>query len=409
MVHRVIILFVFAVLTIPGDAETRLHRWPFAPQQAVSSDKYEVYVSIGDAPEIRLDVVMSNAIHEGDWRATELQGRTFSFAALDYDPVDGPLQFRVVKTFGAAATSVEVQPRSYAVTPALSTNGTQATFAIAEHSRYLSVHFRSVDNETAPNQWIKHMLAVFIDPPETGRPDPAAAGVVTFGPTTTATQLTSAATIRFPPGYHNLRSFPADAPLTDGILTLAHAQRVYLESGAFVDGLIATSNTQTDRNQRIHGRGILSGRLHPWYNKPGYTGPRYQQIVRLGQDATIDGVTIMESPSHGIVGGNRTTIRYMKMLGWHSNNGYTTACSGPRTTARFSPTVGAVTAWRPCTTPDPRSLRISTSSTPSGSAWETTTASSQLRLVSTTSPGAMAARPSPCCEISAWTARSTVS
>lgn len=307
--------------------------WPMGPGEGTPSDKYEVYVSHGTAAEVRLDVLMSDAIAEGDFAAAELTGRTFSFAWLGYRPGGAPLRFRVVKKFGTASTAVQIAPRRLEFSPAL-TSPNEAQFTVDATERYFSVHFVGVDNTTPVRRWIRHMLCIFIDPPEVTRPTRTDAGVVAFSPSTSGADLAAAGTVFFPAGHHNLRTYTGGGPIADGILRLRSGQSVYLEAGAFVDGLIDTQAT-SDSNQRVYGRGVLSGRLFPWYEKPGYTGPRYAQILRLGNNrATIEGIMLMESPSHGIVGWQANITR-LKFLGWHSNNDAVRVGSGSEISHSF--------------------------------------------------------------------------
>ena len=307
--------------------------WPLGPGEATSSDKYEVYVSHGTAPEIRLEVLMSLAIAEGDFAANEIAGRTFSFAWLGYRPDGAPLRFRVVKKFGAASTAVQIAPRRLGFSPVLS-QPNEAQFTVDANERYFSINFVGNDNVTPGQRWIRHMLCIFIDPPETSRPGRTDAGVVAFSPSLAGSTVAAATTLYFPAGYHNLRAYTGGGPILDGILKLRNGQSVYLEAGAFVEGLIDTQAT-SDSNQRVFGRGILTGRLFPWYEKPGYTGPRYSQILRLGNNrATIEGIMLMESPSHGIVGW-QANISRLKFLGWHSNNDAVRVGSGSEISYSF--------------------------------------------------------------------------
>lgn len=307
--------------------------WPLGPGEGTPSDKYEVYVSHGTASEVRLDVVMSNAIAEGDFAAAELTGRTFSFAWLGYRPDGAPLRFRVVKKFGTGSTAVQIAPRRLEFSPALAAPN-EAHFTVDATERYFSVHFVGADNATPVRRWIRHMLCIFIDPPEDTRPVRTDARVVAFSPSVDGAALAAAGTVFFPAGYHNLRAYAGGGPIADGILRLRSGQSVYLEAGAFVEGLIDTQAT-SDSNQRVFGRGILSGRLFPWYEKPGYTGPRYAQILRLGNNrAAIEGIMLMESPSHGIVGWQASITR-LKFLGWHSNNDAVRVGSGSEISHSF--------------------------------------------------------------------------
>jgi hypothetical protein len=279
-----------------------------------------VYACTGSRPETALDVVMSEALFEGDYMAKELQGRTFSFASVDYDPTDGPLHLRVVKRFGGIASKVEIQPRRAGIHPEV-VKGREAKWDLTSASQYLSVAFLERANETAPHRWIKHMLCVFVNPVESEKPEKNGPSTAVYSQAVPATELSGAKVIYFPAGHHDLRSYRgAVGPISDGVLKLHSGQSVYLESGAFVDGLIWTEDPLKDADQRLYGRGILSGRKFPWYNKPGYRGPRYQDIVHLGNRSSVEGITIMESPAHGVVAGNRTQMRDVKLLGWHCNN-----------------------------------------------------------------------------------------
>lgn len=308
------------MMAVPLSAETRLHSWPFGRGEAVKSEQYAVYVSVGTGPERRLDLVRSDALHLGDYRAKELIGRTFSFGAIDHDPKDGPLHFRVVKPNGSPATAVAVQPSRLGIRPTLS-GGREARFTVTAAPCYLSVAFDSPDATTKPSRWIKHMLCLFVDRPEEPRDFLQGPGVVRYAPGLDAGSLASAKVIHFPPGYHDLRAYQAKGgPISAGILRLGSGQGLYLESGAFVDGLLESADHKADSGQFVRGRGILSGRHFPWYEVPGYKGPRYQQIVHLGQKARFEGVIVMESPAHGLVSGNRTVVRNVKYVGWHCNN-----------------------------------------------------------------------------------------
>jgi len=331
--HRLLLVLVVKLCCCALQAQFSPIAWPVAPGEATPSDKYEIYVSHGTSPEVRLDVLMSSAIAEGDFAASELAGRTFSFAWLHYRADGAPLRFRVVKKFGTASTSVRIAPRRLEFSPAL-TAPNEAIFSVDATERYFSVHFEGQDNTTPVRRWIRHMLCIFIDPPESSRPTRTDAGVVAFSPSVPGAALATANTLFFPAGYHNLRAYSGGGPISNGILKLRSGQSVYFEAGAFVEGLIDTQAT-SDSNQRIYGRGILTGRLFPWYETPGYTGQRYAQILRLGNNrASVDGIMLMESPSHGIVGWQANITR-LKFLGWHSNNDAVRVGSGSEISHSF--------------------------------------------------------------------------
>jgi len=313
-------LALFFGASVAARANPVIHSWPFGEGQAVRSDRYAVFVSTGHGTERPVDVVMSTALHEGDYRAKELAGRTFSFAAVDIDPSAGPLNFRVVKLRGPSATSVEVQPSRLNLRPEL-LDGREVRFAVPQGPAYVSVCFEGPESRTPAAKWIKHMFCLFVGTPEHDRPVPGTDGAVAYGPRVDSEKLRSARIILFESGYHDLRGFVGKSgPVRDGVLQLASGQGAYLSSGAFVDGLISTSNPAKDVGQSLRGRGILSGRRFPWYGVSGYQGPRHQEIVRLGQKARFEGVVVMESPAHGLVSGNHSVAREVKYLGWHCNN-----------------------------------------------------------------------------------------
>jgi hypothetical protein len=324
-----------AASVVPVIAQLTAYTWPSAPGQATLSDKYDVFVQRGNNPEQKLEVLMSHAIYAGDFRAAELQGRTFSFANVSYNPAGGDLTFRIVKRFGGNASAVLLAPRSYNF-PVSQRSGTEATFRVNASNRYLSVNFVSADNQTAPNGWIRHMLCIFVDPPETDKPSPTGPGVAVYERTKSPSTLSTAATIYFPAGYHNLQHYAGGAGIIshDGVLTLQDGQSLYLEGGAFVEGIVSRAATN-NANQKIYGRGVLSGRQYTWHGTPGYTGKDYGQLVLIGnRNATIEGVTLMESPEHGIVG-SRAYIRNLKFIGWHANNDAVRVGSGSEISHSF--------------------------------------------------------------------------
>jgi len=290
-----------------------------APAEAGESDKYRVFIRAGTAPEREIQVLLSRANGEGDYRASELEGRTFSYAAVSYGPACGPLQIRVVKTFGEIAQDVTIHPLHGAPAMEKSPDGRGCRFAVESPGRYLSVHFEGEDNQTPRSKWIRHMLAVFIDPLETEMPGPESGGVVNYRRDLDPQTLRGARTIAFPPGFHDLKKFVGGDPIDrDGVLHLGENQALYLAGGSFVEGLVETTS-RTAKGQRIYGRGVLSGRAYLWRRHPRFSGRAFHQLVLLGDQARIDGVTLQESPNHGIVA-QKTEIRNLKFLGWHCNN-----------------------------------------------------------------------------------------
>lgn len=307
---------LFALFAAAAQAQVVTYDWP---EQAVSSERYRVFVKAGNSPEREVNVVLTRASPQGDYRAAELEGRTFSFASMSFAPTAGPLTVRAVKNFGAGAGSVTIHPRSLGIHGERSADGSQVVFRIDQPATYVSVHFDSADNRTAKEHWIKHALCVFVDPVERDVPDTADTGVAVYSPSIAPELLRSAKVIYFPAGYHNLRKYGRGGIIDrDGQLLLQDKQSLYLAGGAFVEGIVGAAPGKCS-GQRVYGRGILSGRQYLWQHHPDHHGPAYRQLLEIGNKGRIDGVTLLDSPLHGVVGG-MTRIVNFKLLGWHCNN-----------------------------------------------------------------------------------------
>lgn len=295
--------------------------YPTANGQAFASNYYDVFVKVGNDLEQQLQVLMSDVnyrtMYDGDWMKNENKDRTFSFVQLDYDKTE-ELTFRVVKKFGNNSNSAVLSPKSYGYTPTI-TKANELTFTMNGNEKYLSINFEGNDNESPSKAWIKNMLCIFVDPPETDAPDKTGNGVVTYGNNVNATTLSNASVIYFPKGYHNLRDFNNGGLINnDGVIKLKTNQSIYLEGGTFVEGIIQRTN-YGDENQRIYGRGILTGRQYYWKNHPNHSGPQYGELIQLGKNSEVKGIMYMESPNHGLVAPN-THVENVKFLGWHSNH-----------------------------------------------------------------------------------------
>lgn len=315
-----ITIIALALISSISFSQVVHYDWPTGAGEALLSDKYQVFVTNGTDPEQQIEVIMSEADPNDlqySFKETELTGRTFSFASLSYNTATGSgLTFRIVKTFGNTSTSAEITPKSYGITPTVTNN--EVTFSINANNKFISINFDDVDNETPTEKWIKHMLTIFIDPPETGAPNPTDSGVVTYSNSLPPATLANASTIYFPPGYHNLDDYPFASIIDfEGKITLQNGQKMYLAGGAFVEGLVRRSNFN-DTNQKVYGRGILSGRQYIWQDGSG--NKPYGEIIELGRVAEVNGVHVMDSPLHGIVSPNNMTITNLKFLGWHANN-----------------------------------------------------------------------------------------
>ena len=297
------------------------YNWPTGQGEAKLSDKYQVFVKNGNNPEVEIKVLMSEADPNDikyDFRNSELTGRTFSFASIAYDKsTGGGLTFRVVKNFGNNSTTAKIAPKSYNISPTVTNN--QVAFNLNDNNKFISVNFEDPENQTPVDKWVKHMLMIFIDPPETNMPNLSSFTVVPYSNSVNPTTLRNAGTIYFPPGYYNLRNYQHSNSIisTDGVLTLQNGQSLYIAGGAFVEGLVKRENFN-NVNQKIRGRGVLTGRQFIWQDSQG--NKPYGQIIEMGKFAEIDGIHVLDSPLHGIVSPNNMTISNLKFLGWHANN-----------------------------------------------------------------------------------------
>lgn len=296
--------------------------YPTATGQAFLSDKYDVYVKVGNEAEQKLQVLMSDVnyrtMYDGDWMKAENKDRTFSFVHIDYDKAGPGLKFRVVKKFGVNSTSAKISPKSYGYVPTL-TSGKELTFTMNDTSKYISINFEGVDNQSPTKSWIKNMLCIFVDPPESNKPNKNGAGVVVYAKTASSASLSNASTIYFPAGYHNLREYANGGLIdADGAITIKSGQSLYLEGGAFVEGVVKRT-AYGDVNQKIYGRGILTGRQYYWDSHPNSTGKVYDQLIEVGNNALVSGIMYMESPNHGLVG-RSVHLKNVKFLGWHANH-----------------------------------------------------------------------------------------
>ncbi len=319
------------------------------------STQYEVYVKVGDADEIKLDVLMSDAIW---WHYTDTdmlsewsKGRTFSYVSVSFDPSKGEqLKFRVVPIGDvSSSSSAELVPRSYGYTAMPASDG-GVEFVVPTNNKYISVNFTDSSNiKTLPAgtnklaeslDWIKHMLLVSVDPMEVDAPKIGDDGVVDFA-TASDSQVSSAQVIYFRPGCYNFTEETDKSSciratyqgVNDGQLTIKPGQTVYIAGGAFVEGYIARTNLNDAHT--VRGRGVLSGAQYTW-QAPSYTSEsvdsegnitytddsKYQimQMIYGGDYCVYEGIHVVDSPQHGMVADQSTACNNIKFLGWHCNN-----------------------------------------------------------------------------------------
>ena len=126
------------------------------------------------------------------------------------------------------------------------------------------------------------------------------------------------------------RSVPADRQVvrfTEGVHEVgewtvpSHLRQIYLPGGAFVQGALLILDPP-EGGFLLNGRGTLSSRSMPWHT-PSQAGlTRYVKGLTLGgSHVTVEGITIADSPDHGVVGdGSHHHIDRVKVLGWKYNN-----------------------------------------------------------------------------------------
>lgn len=314
----------------------KTYTWPIETGQAKLSEHYQVFVSLGDEEEKEIQVLQSDPIVKKlntdgtfgeDYQATYTKQRSFSFVNLSYDPTQGKkLKFRI-KSLSCSADKVELVPRSYGLSAVSS--GSEATFEVDKDNKYIVVNFNCTDNivdypapgpdkTTNHYDWIKNMLCIFVDPVEKPIANLAMKKVAYFSSQITAAELKAADVIYFRPGYYNLKGMNLPGAVEPiGRLIMQNNQKVYIEGGAFVEGLIGRAN-YGDTNQSVSGRGVLSGRQYTW--QPGNNNRDIDNIINAGNNAYFEGIMCMESPHHGIVPTNDCFFENVKFLGWHCNN-----------------------------------------------------------------------------------------
>lgn len=305
------------------------YEWPTAAGQTKLSEYYRVWVTVDGEQEKEIQVVQSDPIVASygvgeDFHASYTKQRSFSFVNVSYDESsDKELTFKVECLFTSAPT-VKLTPRSYNLSASVA--GSFATFKIKKSSKYISVDFDAPNNKVnnAGYDWIKHMLTICIDPQEKNVPKIGAPGVVPFTESAPASQLQAAKVIYFAPGYYNLsdpKNFKAGVVDAKGKLTTQPGQAVYIAGGAFVEGYIHKIGYRDQ--QIIRGRGILSGRQYVWQTPPpAGSSDKYEimNIVLGGDNSIYEGVSVIESPQHGIVSTSNCKFDNIKFLGWHANN-----------------------------------------------------------------------------------------
>lgn len=183
-------------------------------------------------------------------------------SAMTYFDFKGDVTIKV--TSKVSFKSVSIRPLSAGITPRIL--GNTVEFKLSKPQK-LVMEF---DNDLA------RTIQIFANAPETYKPDPANPNVVYFSP-----------------GFHNA-----------GTINLKSNQTIYLEGGAYVNGVIRGENVS---NAKVCGRGILSGQ--------GIKG----NVFRLngGSNIEISGITFAYPSTWTVVprGVDHLTIDNVNIFG----------------------------------------------------------------------------------------------
>ena len=335
----------------PVHESLEAYTWPVEAGQAKLSQHYRVFASVDGSEEKELQVLQSDPIVvkqnlDGtigeDYQASYTKQRSFSFVNVSFDDSQGhTIRFRV-QSLSSTATSVELAPKSYGLHA--TTQGSEALFEVKDANRYIAVNFFSPDNtvgystygpydQNVHYDWIKHMLCIFVDPPKKEIPHIENKTVCYYRDGVTAQELIDADVIHFRPGYYNLKGVDLPGAVQPiGRLIMQDKQMVYIDGGAFVEGIISRTK-YGDTKQGVWGRGILTGRQYMW--EPGNNDRAISSLVVAGSAASFEGVMFMESPHHGLVPTKNATFDNVKFLGWHCNNDAFRPNNGSRITNCF--------------------------------------------------------------------------
>ena len=224
---------------------------------------------------------------------------------------DGPVEIRVKKLFGEIAKEVQILPKRYGARLNW-IDGQTVSFTI-DKPEYVSVNFICAANSDEFNQ-INNGLMIFADAPETDLPDLSSKSLVKYAPNA---DLIHAKTIYFGPGVYDLTK-----DLPNGMLPVHDNQEVYIDGNAYIYGGIKAPGTY---NVKVYGRGTLCGKkqifhyagmpqlleLEPW---------NYRTNVHRGGNATVTGITLLESFNHNMAIPPNSFVKDLKILAWKVNN-----------------------------------------------------------------------------------------
>jgi hypothetical protein len=198
----------------------------------------------------------------------------------------GPITVRI-SNIGSSINSADVSPTSKNIPVVIS--GGQAILSLNKNDKV----WVTIDNDDA------HPLFIFVD----GLKPAIPSGATYFGP-----------------GIHDI------APATGNHYYASDNEVIYLDAGAWVRGNIIV---QGRKNVNILGVGVLSGDL--WTAETVQALPSFADVMEYamikgdwgGNNATVEGITIVDSPTYNFYAGTHSAINVKLLSPWYySTDGF---------------------------------------------------------------------------------------
>ena len=306
MKYILAIIFITSLFTAKGSVTTYHY-----PSEVRKSDKYEItIIQKGKPYPSYVHFSQCPGMNDPSEKVLPmLVDRTMSWTNFSFN--DGPVDIVVKKLFGEISKEVQITPKRYGARIKW-IDGQSVCFTI-DKPEYLSVNFICSENSDESNQ-IRHGLMIFADEPESDLPDLNSKNLVRYAPDA---DLLNAKTIYFGPGVYDLTK-----ELPNGMLPIHDNQEVYIDGNAYIYGGIKAPCTY---NVKVYGRGILCGKkqifhynglpqlleLEPW---------NYRTNVHRGGNATVTGVTLLESFNHNMAIPPNSFVKDLKIMAWKVNN-----------------------------------------------------------------------------------------
>jgi len=159
---------------------------------------------------------------------------------------------------------------------------------------------------------LKEMMTVFASPPIEGKPNPDDPGVFKVVPGEMPPTDGEWHTMYFLPGVHDLgkKAFPIRAN-----------KKYFINGDVWIDGGFSSKKKHAP-NARIYGLGVISGRKIGWREVD--TGKACKPMHLFGEGAQLEGVVIVNSPHHSLMGLSRNPdkpviMRNVKTHNWRTN------------------------------------------------------------------------------------------